>query len=221
MKISARCLALASLVLAALASMAIAPAGAVALNVSFDTSALAGQTGTLAFDFIDGDAVVGGLGNTASISAFSSATALQPGATTTGGVSGTLAPGPLTLSDQVFFNELLQPVMLGGLFNFTVNVTENLNTTTPPSTVPDQFSLALLDASGNALPTSDPNGTNLLALAGADGSAAQFALTVQAVPEPVTPALCVAGVIGFLGARWLRRRPVRVDQDIAALVPSE
>jgi hypothetical protein len=207
MKISGNRMPVAGLVLAVFFWTASTPAIAVTLNVAFDTSALAGQMAMLAFDFIDGDAAAAGVANnTATISGFSPVAALEAGATSTGGVSGTLNPGPLTLTDTQFFNEFLQPVVLGGLFGFTVAVTENFAKTIPPTTVPDEFSLALLDAAGIPFPTSDPTGANLLAVAGADGTAALFALQVQAIPEPSTPTLLVAALVGLLGIRARRYR---------------
>jgi hypothetical protein len=203
MNLSGRRIALATLVLAAWLWATPVPVDAVMLDVSFDTSALAGQSAFLAFDFIDGDAAGGGLSNnTATISAFLPVAALQAGATSTGGVSGTLDPGPLTLTDTEFFNELLQPVVLGGLFTFTVAVTENFVDT--PATIPDQFSLWLLDADLAPFQTDDPTGMNLLALSGADGTATLYRLQVQAIPEipePSTLTLLALGALGLLGSR--------------------
>jgi len=88
----------------------------------------------------------------------------------------------LTMTDTDFFNELLQPVLLGGVLHFTVEVTENF--VSAPNTVPDAFSLTLLDTEGTPFPTDDPNGTNLLAVAGAHGLAPVFSLQAQAIPEP-------------------------------------
>jgi hypothetical protein len=206
MKISGRRIALATLVFAALLWASPVPVDATLLNVSVDTSALAGQSAFLAFDFIDGDAAGGGVANnTATISGFIlSGGALQGDGEPIGGVSGTLIPGPLTLTDTEFFNEFLQPVVLGGLFTFTVAVTENFVDTL--MTIPDQFSLALLDASFWPFPTDDPTGANLLAVAGADETATLYRLQVQAIPEPSTLTLLAVGALGLLGSCALRHR---------------
>lgn len=191
----------ASALLAALCLALPTAVGAVSFHVTFDTSAVAGQTGTLVFDFIDGDAAGGGVGNnTATVAPFSPTAALLPGSSSTGGVTGTLNPGPLTLSDSESFNEFLQPLLLGAAFDFTVVVTEDVRVTVPPSTIPDQFSFLLLDASGTPFPTTDPDGTDLLAIVGADATTELFALKLQAVAVPAPSTLTL--VFGF-GALWI------------------
>jgi hypothetical protein len=218
MKISGRRIALATLLLAALLWASPVPVNATLLDVSVDTSALAGQSAILAFDFIDGDAAAGEVGvanNMATISGFSlSGGALQGDGEPIGDVSGTLDPGPLMLMDSYSFNgdtysfnEFLQPVVLGGLFKFTVVVTENFVDT--PATIPDQFSLWLLDENFVPFPTDAPNEWNLLAVAGADRTAALYSLQVQAIPEPSTLTLLAVGALGLLGRR-ARRRPVLI-----------
>jgi hypothetical protein len=216
MNISGRRIALATLVFAALLWASPVPVNATLLNVSVDTSAIAGQSAFLAFDFIDGDAAGGGLSNnTATISGFSlSGGALQGDGERLGGVSGTLIPGPLTLMDSYSFlgdtysfNEFLQPVVLGDIFRFTIEVTENF--VDKDYTIPDLFSLWLLDENFVPFPTDDPTGANLLAVAGADRTATLYRLQVQAIPEPSTLTLLAVGALGLLWSRARRHRGPR------------
>lgn len=192
---------------------------AISVNVTLDTSALAGQRSTLAFDFIDGDGgdpahPEGIKNNTVTISAFFPTAALRTapppsGSLVTGGVSGALNPGPLTLTDSSFFNEFLQPVVLGGVFGFRVDMTENFVKTN--LTVPDAFSFFVLDsdAANSLVSTSDP--AESLLLFSANGKIEVFTSSpnlhlvvspVQIVPEASTLMLLAIGAIGF----FLRRR---------------
>jgi hypothetical protein len=199
-----------------------ARADALSLNVTLDTAAFAGQQGMLAFDFIDGDGGdpghPEGIGNnTVTITGFFPAAALlaAPPPVVTGGVSGTLSPGPLLLTDTQFFNELLQPVTLGGLFGFQVDMTEAFVNT--PLTVPDAFSLALLtaDASASLVATTDPTGADALVLMQADGTFEAFASSpdlrvaigpVSGVPEPAPWLLLAVGGVALFRERVRRRR---------------
>jgi hypothetical protein len=202
---------------------------AISVNVTLDTSALAGQRATLAFDFIDGDGgdpahPEGIKNNAATISAFFPTAALKTapppsGSLVTGGVSGTLNPGPLTLIDSAFFNEFLQPVVLGGIFGFRVDMIESFVDT--GLTVPDAFSFFVLDsdAVNSLVSTSDP--AESLLLFSADGQIQVFTSSpnlhlvvspVQGVPEASTFVLVAVGVIGL----FLRRRAggrAAIDHD--------
>jgi len=192
---------------------------AISVNVTLDTSALVGQRATLAFDFIDGDGgdpahSEGIKNNTATISAFFPTAALKTapppsGSLMTGGVSGTLNPGPLTLTDSAFFTDFLQPVVLGGIFGFQFDMTESFVDT--GLTVPDAFSFFVLDsdAVNSLVSTSDP--AESLLLFSADGQIQVFTSSpnlhlvvspVQGVPEASTFVLVAVGVIGL----FLRRR---------------
>jgi hypothetical protein len=108
-------------------------------DVTLNTSALSGITGALTFDFIDGM-----LGATSS----------------TGAVTGTVATG-LGMTDASFFNEPQQVMTLGTSISFELDATTNLPA---PGSLPDTFSLFLLDPSGTSslVSTSDPTGADSL-----------------------------------------------------------
>jgi len=182
------------------------------LTVTVGTTPLSGASATLAFDFIDGDGIVN---NSVTISNFQSDGALaSPG--TTGDVSGTL-PGPVTLSDTQFFNELLVPLTLGTSVSF------NLDYSNSEGSPPDSFSLFLLDPSAiNSLVTTDLAGNALLQIQ-MDGTTTNLSLagsntpaisvsTNSVVPTPEPPSgvllgvgcLCIAGLSAayFPRRRW-------------------
>lgn len=122
------------------------------IDVTVDTTALAGSAATLAFDFIDGDGLIN---NSVSINNFQSDAVIGP-AQTTGDVTGGL-PGTVTLSDTQFFNELLLPGTLGASISFELDYTNN------PGSTPDSLSFFLLDAAAiNSLVTTDLPGDELL-----------------------------------------------------------
>jgi hypothetical protein len=191
------------------------PASADTLTVTIGTASLSGTSATLAFDFIDGDSAVN---NSISIGNFQSDATLGVPATT-GDVSGTL-PGPITLSDTQFFNELLVPLTLATSVSFTLDYT---NVAGSP---PDSFSLFLLDPSAvNPLVTTDLSGDALLQIQmnGAHANVSQAgsispmlsistgSLVTTPAPEPPTGALlgigclCIAILISYI-----RRRRQRV-----------
>ena len=186
---------------------------AVPIDVLIDTTSLSGSTGQMAFDFIDGDPA----SNTATISGFTTDGTLVFPATEDGGpISGTL-PGPVTIEDDSFFNELLQPITFGNTISFSVELTTNRTF----SLFPDSFSFFLLDDFLLLLfPTSDPTFADSLFFVDIDGSAAgaisSFVATgpptvtwsvtqAAAAPEPSTLFLL------FLGFASLRHRRFRLQ----------
>ena len=198
--------------LAFVACLAATPASADTLNVTVGTVSLSGTSATLAFDFIDGDGVVN---NSISISNFQSDATL--GSTvTTGDVSGSL-PGPVTLSDAQFFNELLVPLTLATSVSFSLEYT---NVVGSP---PDSFSLFLLDPSAiNSLVTTDLSGDALLqiqmntthanvSLPGNIAPALSIStnsVVTTPTPEPSSEALLAIGClcIAILSSACVRRR---------------
>lgn len=190
-------------------------AGATALQFVLDTTSLSGVTATLALDFLDYDPAH----NSVMIDAFFTDGTLGS-ASTLGGATGTLPPGPVMLTDSDFFNEFLQPLTLGNTVSFTLNLTEHA----PSGSPPDAFSFFLLDATAT-LPlfaTDDPTGAGALFQVDIDGTAggglssfnalqANVTWTVTAVPLPSTAWLLGAGVRGGLAARR-RTRPTPLSR---------
>ena len=135
------------------------------LDVTVDTTALTGQTGSLALDLINGGYAST---NTSTISSFSTDGTLGTVASTSGDVTGILPAQVILDTASALFNELNQNITFGSQFSFTLNVTGN-----GPSigNTPDAFSLFLLDSSGNPIPnTNDPTGSNALFLFNIDGT---------------------------------------------------
>jgi hypothetical protein len=148
-----------ALAIAALTTcLGITVATASAIQVTLDTSALAGTAAQLAFDFIEG----GTPSNSVTITGFSTDGTLG-GATLTGDVTGAL-PGTVTLSDSNFFNEYLLHIALGNSISFTFETTDN--PPDDPSFPPDSFSFFLIDPTTglSLIETSDPTGANSLLL---------------------------------------------------------
>jgi hypothetical protein len=132
-----------------------------------DTSAISGQSGNLAFDFINGDAVTN---NSVFVTGLST--------------NGTLSDSSnFSLTDTSFFNEVLRDIVFGSTLSFNFQLTSNYAGGTP-----DSFAFYLLDdtASFTLFPTSDPLGTDALFAVDIDGSvsgsAGVYAGTL-AVPE--------------------------------------
>jgi len=190
------------------------------VQVNIDTSSLAGITGNLAFDFLDG----GPPSNTVNITNFTSDGTLGA-ATLTGGASGSL-PAPVTLTDSSFFNEYLAGFTFGNHISFQVASTD-----LPPAagSSPDEFSFYLVDSTNtnSLVTTSDPTGADSLFALGMDGSvdaytSAQVTTTVtplNPVPEP-SYVLLLGMAVGVFGAcRYAKARHAKWLWIVAALLP--
>jgi len=190
------------------------PARATALQLTLDTASLAGTAANLAFDFIDGDSISGN--NTVVVSDFYT-TGTLGNSSVIGGVTGTLIPGPVKLTDSDFFNEFLQELTLGDTIRFTLNLTEQRASGSP---TPDSFVFFLLDDQLLPLPlfaTTDPTRADALFAVDIDGTSGgvrynfapkdtDVAVTwtlepVASVPLPSTALLMGAGLLGGLAAR--------------------
>ena len=181
------------------------------IQITVDTSLLAGTSADLAFDLTDG----GPPANTVTISGFASNGTLVT-ASSSGDVTGVF-PGTVTIGDTGFFNEYLQSITLGSSLTFSFDTTGNA---AAAGSSPDGFALFFLDPT-TGLPlftTSDPTGANALFLYSI-GEAIPLELyssdtvTVQAtsnvVPEPGTYALVIAALLVFGVVRALRQLKLR------------
>ncbi|MBK8753244.1 MAG: NF038129 family PEP-CTERM protein [Candidatus Competibacteraceae bacterium] len=189
------------------------PAHATTLQFSLDTTPLAGTAASLAFDFISGDDILGN--NAVVVSNFYTTGTLGKNSAS-GGVTGTLIPGPVTLTDTEFFNEFLQELtFLDNTVSFTLNLTEHFAS---GSRFPDSFAFFLLDDQLSPLfATTDPTGAlfavdidgtpggtrYLFNYAGAS-TPVTWTLESVAVPLPSTALLFGAGLLGWVAGR--RRR---------------
>lgn len=188
-------------------------ANAATWDVTINTTNWSGTSASLAFDLIDGDNINN---NTVQISNFLTDGGYNSGAATlTGGASGLLDTGA-ALTDSSFFNELLQPIVLGSSLQFQLQLSDVLET---GALVPDRFSFFILDEFGvfSLFPTTDPSsadslfgidlngqGGALSLYAAADQSAAWTVNAPQAtVPEPGILSLLATGLC--LLARCTRR----------------
>jgi hypothetical protein len=144
---------LSALLLVMLAT-AVRPASATLIDISIDTTSLAGTPAVLAFDLLQGDSVT----NSVTIRNFASDGVLGGAAGSGGPVTGTL-PGEVSIADSEFFNELLQEITLASTISFRLSITENFLGPTPSG-----FSFFMLDPL-TLLPlfeTSDPTGAHAL-----------------------------------------------------------
>jgi hypothetical protein len=202
---------------------------AATLNVSLNTSAVAGSNVKVVFDIT---------ANTLNLNTLDILNFSAPGSTmglpeTSGGlVDGDLIlihnPAPFTfIQTGSFFNELI--VNLGPIGN---SVTFNLSYTTSspaPGTPPDEIAFFLLDSTFQPLfPTADPLGTDALFVVDLNGPSTSPAIYSPAtesspgniqitipgqtttVPEPSTFSIAIIAVAALgLKARSLRRRAQR------------
>ena len=151
-------------------------------TVTIATAPVSGTTGYLAFDLIGG---IPFQDNTAKVTDFSTDATLGS-ASTSGDVTGSLTPGPLTLIADQFFNEWLQPVTFGTFTTFVLDVTTAYAT----GSTPDSFAFFLLDPTQIPLPTSDPSGAGSVFAIELTGAAPQVFTSTNPTPQfsaTVTP----------------------------------
>jgi len=129
-------------------------------SVTIDTAPLASATGpfTLDMQFIEGDGGASGNNSiTLSNLSFGGGSIVTPAASTTGGVTVSTSPLSVTLVDSSFFQDVQFSFTPGSSLSFQFTVTGNAD-----PVAPDTFTLAILDSSGNEIPTDNPNGFNSL-----------------------------------------------------------
>lgn len=178
---------------------AAAPAAALSITVLVDTTPIAGVSGYVAFDFVDGDLAVT---NTATIDNFGSDGLVYP-ISTSGDASGDLFTTPLVLGDTSFFNEGLLPIVYGTGFSFTLDLTEN-GSGLP---APDSFSLFLFDSGFNALGTTDPTGANALVVIDlVPGAVTPTVFLSSGAAALLVPEPALAALLGLAGAGVAFRR---------------
>lgn len=169
---------------------------------------LQNQTGFLAFDFLAGSPAPG---NVATITSFTTDATLAS-ASSSGSVTGSLVPGPLTLADTQFFNEWLQGLVYGTSISFVISTGNNISS----SGSPDSFSFFLLNDTRNPFATSDPTGADSLFtidLTGPstipDAFTSDFATvtispSISRTPEPLSLPLVLVGLLLSL-VHWPRK----------------
>ena len=213
-------------VLAMATLLGAAPARAVLLDVTVDTSALGGASSILDFILTNTNAAA----NDATISGFTTDGTLGAvvAALTTPDVTGTL-PGTVNLPDTVFlWEEYAHDITLGSILDFTIAISANFIGGLPA----DGLSFALLSP-GSLLPvvmTSDPTGADALfaIMSQQDGAGNRVDVQIYDIigandpripvsisirqprgdaPEPATVALL--GFILILLPLMRRQRPVR------------
>jgi hypothetical protein len=136
-------------------------------DVSLDTTGLVGNANfpfALDFQLTSGD-TTSGVVNTATLSLFTFAAGGSEGVgspfANSGNASGSLGSTVvLDTSGSSFFNEFSQYFTPGSLLTFQIDLTNN----TQPSGAPDEFTFQLIDDSLNEVPTTDPSGSNSLAI---------------------------------------------------------
>jgi len=166
-------------------------------NISTDS--LIGQTGQVAFDFIDG----GSPNNTFTITNFDFGIGSSIVSTSLiGDVAGDVSTN-IFFGDAAFFNEFLVNLTFGN--NISFDIANATNLAPDASSFPDALSVFLLDNTGQSLvSTSDPTGSNPLFRwdFGSSPDANIYSASVT-VPEPSIIYLLVAGLsaISFFSQR--------------------
>jgi hypothetical protein len=195
------------------------------MQLTLNTTTLVGNASgpfTIDFQFIDGDSTGDG-NNSVTLSNFlaGGGSITSTPAFSTGGVSVTSSPFGATLTDTSFFNELQFAFTPGSSLSFRYAITANQDTTGP-----DTFTFAILDHSGNELPTDNPNGFNSFlevdlpttgsGTATTPSASAAFGISdptvtpvTSAVPEPSSVVLlsAVVALAGFLHRSGFARSP--------------
>jgi len=194
-----------TLLLAAGLFLSASAANAAVYHVSIDTSTLtATGNGPFSLDFqFNGGDTPGN--NTALISNFDFGGGSATGsATLSGSVTGSLLTS-VSFTNTTAFSEFYQTFTAGGVLQFDVSLTQNLDGITP-----DSFSVAILDGNLNNIDTTstfgslvqvDINTAGNLNFNTSNGTGVYSGVTTAAVPEPSSTML-----VGLLAGGFLIRR---------------
>lgn len=197
-------------------------------TVSIDTNPLIGSSAqpfTLDLQFADGSGT-GDANNTVLLSGFSFGLGGGPLGSAfpgIGGVSGDLSSF-VTMTDSSFFNEFDQEFTPGATLSFQLDLTTNGDVAAP-----DEFSLGILDSTGQEIPTLDPGGALIVAdILGGSVNISRFATdstqsppaggppiaipapqvtAVSSTPEPGSLFLLPAACLALLALRRAARSP--------------
>lgn len=182
-------------------------AGTITLNTAGMVGHLAGPF-VLDFQMINGSI---GISNTVTLTNFAFGSGGVVGTPTlSGGASGTIGTGVVLSDSSNFFNEFMQAFTPGGTLSFEWAITTN------GGAVPDEFTFAILDSTGAALPTTAflstgadvfldvtvNQGSLSAQLFAGDVSRAPTAggapiATSSSIPEPATGVLVSFVLVGF------------------------
>ncbi|HWZ97696.1 MAG TPA: NF038129 family PEP-CTERM protein [Candidatus Dormibacteraeota bacterium] len=132
-------------------------------NVTVNTSGLGATPGSEIYFILTDGSGTGDANNTATLTNFALGGGIAGAVDTlnsSGGITGNLTSG-VTLVDNSFLSAFGQLFTAGNTLSFSLDLTSNVDA----GSTPDQFSMLILDPSGNPLPNSDPLGFgNLLVI---------------------------------------------------------
>ncbi len=201
-------------------AMAIGVATGTTIDVQLNTAPLVGETAgpfSLAFQLTDGSGT-GDANNIITVNNFQFGGGAPAGSSTIFGGAGGEVTSTVSLVDSTFLSFLIQPFTPGANLSFTISTT----TIADQGGTLDQFSFAILDSTGTAIPTqggpyfdvflavdlnSPPNiqtfasDTTRLPAAGGPPIAME-APSAKVVPEPSSLSFLVLGVFALLLRCW-------------------
>lgn len=185
------------------AALCAAPAFAQSYQVTIDTSAIAGETGYVDFQFNRADLFAPEAG--ASVLSWTGNISLLGAPIVEGSVTGAL-PGTLTLGNDTAFNDYFQAVEFGDMFSVIVQFSGDAP---PASLIGTSFALSLYAAdAATPLLSDDVSGSIVrFELLGGDTTVETFSSFAQVTPVPLPAAawLLLSGVVGLVRVSRVRR----------------